>query len=72
LALELVEESKTILDTNVANALRQAIEYIGRAARERTGHAVAKALPATVVAGNEEIDGLRKLTELASQRKKNV
>jgi DNA primase len=72
LALELVEECKTILDTNVANALRQAIEYIGRAARERTGHAVAKALPATVVAGNEEIDGLRKLTELASQRKKNV
>jgi DNA primase len=71
LAIDLVEESKTILEANVANAFQAAIEYIQRAGRERAGRlAVANLRQANSV--EDEVAILRQLAELASQRRKNV
>lgn len=71
LALDLVEESKAISEADVANILRHAIEYIQRARLERAGRQAAAHLRDNANP-QDEVAVLKKLAELASQRRKNV
>ncbi|HWB55069.1 MAG TPA: toprim domain-containing protein, partial [Tepidisphaeraceae bacterium] len=67
LALELVEEWESISKQDVANSIEQAIEYMKRVRREQESRSAAANL-----VEDDAVDVLRHLSEVASQRKKNV
>jgi DNA primase len=74
LGIELVENFEAMEQPDVAGALRQDIEYLARARRDREGRkAVAKLRGerTTSASAQDEDAVLRQLSELANQRKKN-
>jgi DNA primase len=72
LAIDMVEESKTILEADVANTIRRAIEYIEIVGRQRQARSAHRSLQEKSGDDVEVLNQVTKLAKLESQRRKNV